>query len=104
DTFVFPLVFCTFAVKFSIMQKIILIAGLLVLAACKTKDEKFCQCMQVSKQLNEATQYGIYNGADKAMDDKIIAIREEKNQSCADYEMMAGPELLEKKAACNLEE
>lgn len=86
------------------MQKIILITGLLVLTACKPKDEKFCQCMQVSKQLNEATQDGISNGADKAKADNIKALREEKNQVCADYEMMGGPELLEKKAACNLEE
>jgi len=86
------------------MQKIILIAGLVVLTACKPKDEKFCQCMQVSKQLNEATQDGISNGADKEMVDKIKSLREEKSRICADYEMMGGPELLEKKAACNLEE
>lgn len=86
------------------MQKIALIAGLLIITACAPKDKKFCECMTVSKEFNELTQKGIAGELTQKELAKAKELLKKKGDICAEYEVMGGEEMLKKKAACGLEE
>lgn len=86
------------------MQKTLLIASLFLLVACTPKDAKFCECLQVSKDLNEQTNKALTSEITQELVDNIKSLREQKETKCEEYEMLGGQELLKKKAACGLEE
>lgn len=84
------------------MLKSLFILGvsLVVLSSCGGKDEKFCQCLEVSENLNTLSNDALTQEVTPKSAKKMKAMKAKKKELCADYEVMAGPEMLKLKAAC----
>lgn len=86
------------------MKKSIVLAALLLAACSSGKDERFCECLTFSDELNsEAVKYGSVS-LDEITDQDVAALKSlmrEKDSICEPYEILGGEELLKKKAACN---
>lgn len=80
------------------------IAVTLVLAACSSdKDERFCECLTISDELNsEASKYGTI-ALDKITDEDVATLKRltaQKDSICLPYEILGGEELKKKREAC----
>jgi hypothetical protein len=73
---------------------------LVILASCGGKDEKFCKCLEVSERLNTLSNDALTQEVTPKSAKKMKAMKVKKKELCADYEVMAGPEMLELKAEC----
>lgn len=74
--------------------------SLVVLSSCGGKDEKFCQCLEVSENLNTLSNDALTQEVTPKSAKKMKAMKAKKMELCADYEVMGGPEMLKLKAAC----
>ena len=71
-----------------------------MLGACSSKDEQFCKCLKAGEELNDFSPK-LFNGditSEKA--EKLKGLKSVKKKECADYQIMSGKEMLEKKASC----
>jgi hypothetical protein len=73
---------------------------LVVLSSCGGKDEKFCQCLEVSETLNTLSNDALTQEVTPKSAKQMKQMKAKKKELCADYEMMGGPEMLKLKAAC----
>jgi hypothetical protein len=71
-----------------------------LIVACSSKDEKFCQCMEVSEKFNVVANKIIQKGADKTLETEFKKLKVKKEKACEKFLTMGGKEMLEKKAAC----
>jgi hypothetical protein len=74
---------------------------LVILASCGGKDEKFCKCLEVSETFNSMSNDALTKEVTPKSAKEMKAMKAKKKKLCADYEYMAGPEMLELKEACN---
>lgn len=85
------------------MKKIIVVTSLIVAACSSAKDERFCECLSVSSDLDvEASKYEAV-ALDKITDEDVVALKSlmhKKDSICEPYELLGGEELLSKKEAC----
>lgn len=72
----------------------------LVLTSCGGKDEKFCQCLEVSEALNSLSSDALTQDVTDKSAKEMKAMKAKKKELCADYEVMGGPEMLKLKEAC----
>ena len=82
------------------MKLLILITSILVLNAYNSRDEQFCKCLKAGEELNDFSSE-LFNAeitSEKA--EKLKGLKEVKKKECANYQMMSGKEMLEKKASC----
>jgi len=82
------------------MKKISLSLVVLILTACHSKDEQFCNCLHAGKELNNYASTLFNQHISKEMAAKLIELKKAKKQACADYQTMSGEEMMKKKAAC----
>ena len=71
-----------------------------MLSACSSKDEQFCKCLKAGEELNDFSSK-LFNAEitfEKA--EKLKGLKSVKKKECADYQLMSGKEMLEKKASC----
>ena len=80
--------------------RIIGIVVAFALTSCGGKDEKFCKCLEVSETLNTMSNDALTKEVSDKSAKEMKAIKAKKKELCADYEYMAGPEMLKLKAAC----
>jgi hypothetical protein len=79
-----------------------LFATALLLAACSSRDEAFCSCLEIGEEFNKASQAYLEKGeGDQA---ELSALKTEKDKACANYTEMSGEEMLRRKKDCGLEE
>lgn len=79
------------------MKKLFIIT--LLLAACSSKDEQFCKCMEISEEFNVAAN-DILNEKKGIDPEELIALRKKKDTACKNYTSTPGDELLELKKGC----
>ncbi len=83
------------------MKKPLFITSLLVLTfSCTRKDEKFCNCLTKSDELNVINQLILNGKTDKNTLVKAIDLKNEKLKICEDYVNMDGKQMLELKKVC----
>ncbi len=85
------------------MKKILFLFSLLLFACSSNKDQRFCDCLTTSDELNaEASKYG--SVALEDLTDKDVttlkSLMHKKDSICAPFEVLGGEELLKKKEAC----
>lgn len=68
--------------------------------SCSQKDEKFCECLAVSNQLNEKTNKGLNSILTKKDITEIQKLQKEKKDKCNNYEEISGEDALELKKSC----
>lgn len=68
--------------------------------ACSSKDQKMCDCLKVSEELNQLSSDVIDNGATNDKAKEIKKLYDKKDSLCVDFQSMSGPEMLKKKQAC----
>lgn len=82
------------------MKNILIISTICLLSACNSKDEQFCDCLKAGEELNVFSSDLMQGKITKEKADKLKKLKSLKADACKDYQTMSGPEMLEKKAAC----
>lgn len=72
----------------------------LLLSACASKDDQFCECLSAGDELNKETQQFFEKIPSKEDQKRIEVLKEKKNAACADYQEMGGDEMRKLKEAC----
>lgn len=89
---------------FCSMKNIIFSGSLVVLflvSSCASdKDQAFCDCMKAGEELNNHSKELLTSEVTEEMAKKQQTLLTTKKEKCKDYEMMAGPEMLKRKQAC----
>ena len=80
------------------MKKIGIIASVLLMSACNSKDEQFCKCLAAGEKLNNYSAELLQTEITKNVADSLKALKAAKKEACQDYQTMKGPEMLKKKA------
>jgi hypothetical protein len=83
------------------MKKLLLIALPILLAACSSKDEQFCKCLNAGEELNDYSAKMLTEEVTVEKANKMQQLKAAKKKECADYQAMMGDELLKRKAECN---
>lgn len=86
------------------MKWISLLAVALMMVSCSSKDEQFCECLELSEQLTQASRAALIANPTQADIEKIDSIKQIKLQRCEQYEVMGGEELLKKRNDCGWKE
>jgi hypothetical protein len=83
------------------MKKImILFMGIVLLNACSSKDEKFCECLKASEAFESVNRKVLAGKRDDRTLKEAISLKKEKEKVCEDYLYMDGQTMLEKKKDC----
>lgn len=81
------------------------ILGLMILVSCNSnRDDRFCECLSVSKELNTVAEAIGGKALDKLTDSDAMNLKEmtsKKDSICAPYENLSGEELKKKQGACH---
>ncbi|OFZ14896.1 MAG: hypothetical protein A3D92_04195 [Bacteroidetes bacterium RIFCSPHIGHO2_02_FULL_44_7] len=81
------------------MYKSLIIAAL-ILSACSTKDEQFCECLKAGDELNKVTAKFMSEIPTDKDAKKIQELKKEKNEACKNYIEMSGEEMRKRKTDC----
>lgn len=87
--------------KLSVFTKsaIAAVVSVLFLASCGR--DKICDCIDAGDALNKKSSQILEKGEASIEDEKKVAeLRKTKKAKCAEFETMAGPEMLERKQSC----
>ncbi len=68
--------------------------------SCSNKNQKMCDCLIISEELNEFSNQLLMKEVNKQDLKKMKQLREDKKTKCADFQTMAGDKLLEMKKEC----
>lgn len=82
------------------MKNLLIISTILILSACNSKDEQFCECLKAGEELNVYSSSLLQEEITKEKSDKLKNLKKLKTEACKDYQTMDGPEMLKKKAEC----
>lgn len=77
-----------------------LIFSTILLNACTNKDEKFCECLAASESFEAINRDVLKGNRTENTIEKAKTLKTKKETACADYLLMDGKEMLEKKKAC----
>lgn len=79
-------------------RSLILVA--LILSACSSKDEQFCECLKAGDELNKVTTKFMSELPTEKDAKKIQELKTEKSEACKNYTEMSGEEMRKRKADC----
>lgn len=79
-----------------------LFATTLLLAACSSRDEAFCNCLETGDKFNESSKAFLEKG--EGDQNELLELKKEKEKACANYTEMSGEEMLKRKKDCGFEE
>ncbi|TNF48278.1 MAG: hypothetical protein EP305_05860 [Bacteroidetes bacterium] len=84
------------------MNKLLIISIVLggLLSSCSSEDAQFCECMKVSKDLNDLSAEVLETGADEKKAEEHRKLNDQKKKICKEYETMSGEEMLKRKKNC----
>jgi len=83
------------------MKRLLFIAVPLMLAACSSKDEQFCKCLNAGEELNDFSAKMLTEEVTQEKANKMQQLKDAKKKECADYQTMMGDEMLKRKTECN---
>ena len=83
------------------MKRLLFIALPILLAACSSKDEQFCKCLNAGEELNSYASKMLTQEVTKEKANKMQQLKDAKKKECANYQTMMGDEMLKRKAECN---
>lgn len=86
---------------FRTMKRLLFIIVPLVMAACSSKDEQFCKCLNAGEELNAFASKMLTQEVTKEKATKMQQLKDAKKKECADYQTMMGDEMLKRKAECS---
>ncbi len=87
--------------KLNVFTKSAIITGLAVLFLASCSRDKICDCIDAGDALNKKSSQILEKGeASKADEKQVAELRKTKKAKCAEFETMAGPEMLERKQSC----
>lgn len=73
---------------------------LIVVNSCTTKDEKFCRCLALGKELNEASSKAMQGELSEKQAEKVRSLAKRQKQECTAYHQLDGERLKELKNGC----
>ena len=82
------------------MKYFIVISSVILLSSCNSKDQQFCNCLQAGEELNEHSLTLFNESVTPESAKKLKDLKAKQKKACADYQMMGGPEMLERKKEC----
>jgi hypothetical protein len=81
-------------------MRIFIILVALSFTACSGRDDKMCDCLEVSDKLNVLTSEALQGEITQEQKETIFKVRAEKGEKCKDFEMMSGEKMLKLKETC----
>lgn len=82
------------------MRILILSVAILSFTACSGRDDKMCDCLEISDKLNSLTYEALQGEITDGQKETILKVRAEKEEKCKDFETMGGEKMLKMKATC----
>lgn len=82
------------------MKRALIPVMAILLTACNSKDEQFCNCLKAGEELNTYSNKLLTEEVTQEKADKLKALKETKKKECADYQTMKGEDMLKRKAEC----
>jgi hypothetical protein len=83
------------------MKNYLFVATVLLLGACGSKDQQFCDCLEAGDALNSYSKELFQQEMTQIKADKLKKLKAVKKAQCADYQTMTGEEMLKRKTECN---
>ncbi len=81
-------------------MKYILPSLIFCLVACSQKDQKMCDCLDASEELNKFSSKMLTKEANEKDVAEMKKLRASKTKKCFEYQIMSGKEMLKRKAEC----
>ncbi|MDD2982157.1 MAG: hypothetical protein PHQ74_02105 [Crocinitomicaceae bacterium] len=82
------------------MRILILSVAMFSFTACSGRDDKMCDCLEVSEKLNVLTSEALQGEITQEQKETIFKVRAEKAEKCKEFETMSGEKMLKMKATC----
>ncbi len=82
------------------MKHILIFFSICILSSCSEPD-KICDCISAGNELNKKSAEILNKIPSKKDETSILKLRKTKNQKCAAFEQMGGPEMLKRKESCD---
>lgn len=74
---------------------------LIIFTSCSSKDEQFCECLEIADELNKTNQKAFSENRTQADLDEIKSLQKTQTETCQKYFEMSGEEMLKMKEDCN---
>lgn len=83
-------------------KSVFLVSAIVVLSACgQKKDEKFCECLSISEELNTLSQQMLEGDLNEsAKREELKSLQAKKNKACDAYKEISAEESSQLRAAC----
>lgn len=81
-------------------MKYILPFSIFILFSCNTHDQKMCDCLDASEELNKFSAKMLTKEASEKDIAEMKKLRTTKSKKCFEYQVMSGKEMLKRKAEC----
>ena len=73
---------------------------LVIFSSCSSKDEQFCRCLELGKELNEASSKVLDDTLSEEQAKKVKDLKARQNKECSSYHQLDGTKLKELQKAC----
>lgn len=73
---------------------------LFVLFSCSSEDPQFCECLKLTKKLNERSREALSKSVTKEQATEIKKLSSSRKEKCEDYFQMDGKKLRELQSNC----
>ena len=77
------------------------IVSLLLSVSCSTKDEQFCRCLELGKELNQASSKALSGALSEDQAKKVKGLKSRQKKECSSYHQLDGVKLKELQQACS---
>ncbi len=77
------------------------IVSLLLFVSCSTKDEQFCRCLELGKELNQASSKALSGALSEDQVKKVKDLKSRQKKECSSYYQLDGVKLKELQQACS---
>ena len=81
-------------------MRIFILLVAISLTACGGRDDKMCDCLDISEKLNVLTSEALQGEINQGQKEVLLKVRAEKDEKCKDFEIMSGEKMLKLKATC----
>lgn len=82
------------------MKKTLFVVTMLLLTACGSKDNQFCECLKAGEELNEYAASLFEEEVNNGKAQKLKHLKDNQLKECANYQTMKGEDMLARKAEC----
>ncbi|MDX2359412.1 MAG: hypothetical protein QNK23_01305 [Crocinitomicaceae bacterium] len=82
------------------MKYILITLSILIITACSSKDDQFCECMTAGEELSIYGEQFMERGPSEEEVKKWEELRTTQSTACLDYQEMSGDEMRQRKEEC----